>query len=399
MRASQLCPSVVAVFCCFSLFHSFPMAETAKSSPTNVLRLGPSSWLTSLANGHPRWQLIRRKPSPPSKPTKPIQSMSSRPNRWNRFNRRLGSLQSVLNAVLPVAVPSSRRPSNSIKASQPPNRRQSVLSTVLGRPETKPIKKNLVESRQLGLIRTLFRYPLLLVFSNLFNLPLLPMLLLASPGLNGLPLASSLASSSPALSLATSLLGGANASPLSSSSSSAPITIPQLGQMFSVNSSGVFGSFITDLITEIQAGSNLVNDFLQTVGNAIVKPNRVGVSSGNFANAQPHIGARRPPSAPSAPTLSGGFHANSSSATFGTWVNGTEVVLATNDSSDAGYSFSNELSPSSSSPFSSSDGSNSVVPPAGSNLLNQLATSLVESSKKHHISGDWPVLRSFKLRV
>lgn len=308
---------------------------------------------------------------------------------WKRLisiARRLNALRNFWNSLGPItsasaspstaaaaAVSSVIRNKNKPSIASNQKRPTSLANALSLRRRWSRPSRSAIEGRQLGLIRTLFRYPLLLVFSNLFSLPLLPMLLIASPVLNSLP-------NTPSSSLAGSggfPFGG------SSSGSSFPLTMAQINQLLSVNSTGFLGNFVSDIISDLQAGSSVVNDFLQNLGNSIGKPNRVS-SPGNFAN-NPDLDPSRRPLTPAS------FAGSSLNATLSKYVNGTEVVIANLSSPDSNsYSiesssdnFALPSSPSSSS-GSSSASSASVV---SSSLLNQLANSLVESSKNHHITG------------
>lgn len=141
-----------------------------------------------------------------------------------------------------------------------------------------------MESRQaVNLIKTLFRFPVLLLFSNLFNLPLLPTLILASPFLNNkdpssmaasLANQASSASGATASSAATALFNAVS-SPMLQASSSNQITstLPfSLNPLVPINQ--LLNNFVGELVQELQ-NTPVFSSFIQGVNQVLVKPNRV----------------------------------------------------------------------------------------------------------------------------
>ena len=150
-----------------------------------------------------------------------------------------------------------------------------------------------MESRQaMNLIKTLFRFPVLLLFSNIFQLPLLPTLILASPFLNqeGTHSPANLLSSTLTSSLTNSLLNSASSSSAAASgalassaatANSAPLQASSSNQIathlpFSLNPlmpiNQLLNNFISEIIGDLQ-NMPVLNNLMQGFSQVLTKPN------------------------------------------------------------------------------------------------------------------------------
>lgn len=137
------------------------------------------------------------------------------------------------------------------------------------------------ESKQaMNYIRTLFRFPVLLLFSNLFQLPLLPTLILASPFLNN-PDGSTSSITNSLLNSASNSLSNTLSNAVASSNNQMQTAGSQQITShlpFSLNPlvpiDQLLNNFVSELIGGLQ-NTPIFNNLMQSVNQALNKPNRV----------------------------------------------------------------------------------------------------------------------------
>lgn len=247
-----------------------------------------------------------------------------------------------------------------------------------------------VESRQvMNLIRTLFRFPVLLLFSNIFQLPLLPTLILASPFLNnnqeGATSPNALANSlgqalfnsvSPSLAGAVHSAGGAASSGLQTAASNQVAShLP-----FSLNPLLPIDQLLNNFVSEIIGGlqnTPLFNSLMAGVNQMLVKPNRVTTLQSQALPVQ-------------------SIHSNALNVTkkqtgeaslLSAALNATADELLSGNASTLSMSYQE---PSQSAPLPNIPLIGPVPDPenpAGGSLLSTLASSLLETNKNHQLTG------------
>ena len=236
-----------------------------------------------------------------------------------------------------------------------------------------------VESRQvMNLIRTLFRFPVLLLFSNIFQLPLLPTLILASPFLNnqegsaGSPnaLANSIGSALFNSVGAAHAAGGSGALQTAASNPAAS-HLP-----FSLNPLVPIDQLLNNFVSEILGGlqnTPLFNSLLNGVQQVLVKPNRVTTLQSQALSG--------PASALNATKKQTG------KAVLSSALNTTADELIAGNASTLSLS---DQEPAESAPLPNIPLLGPVPDPdnpAGGSLLSTLASSLLETNKNHQLTG------------
>ena len=237
-----------------------------------------------------------------------------------------------------------------------------------------------VESRQvMNLIRTLFRFPVLLLFSNIFQLPLLPTLILASPFLNNQE--GSASSNALANSISNALFnsvnpagaahsaGGLQAAGSQSVASHLPFSLNPL-----VPIDQLLNNFVSEIIGGLQ-NTPLFNSLLTGVQQMLVKPNRVAQLSALPGQSANPLNVTKKQTGEAI-----------ASAVLSTALNATADELISGNASTLSMSYQE---PSSSAPLPNVPLIGPVQDPdnpAGS-LLSTLASSLLETNKNQQLAG------------
>lgn len=256
-----------------------------------------------------------------------------------------------------------------------------------------------MESRQsvVNLLRTLFRFPVLLLFSNIFQLPLLPTLILASPFLNSQEspnsISNSLASTISKTPLSAAVtnavqntvsgaLAPSSATPLQTASSQQIAShLPfSLNPLVPINQ--LLNNFINEVIGDLQ-NAPIFNSLIQGVNQALAKPNRLGIQMQNqpLPSSSQQLSPNQP--LPTNQLLNQNLTKPISS------LNATDADLISNAST---VSFAYQEPPRLVEPLPNKPLIGPVLDengnvPGGNSILNTLASSLLESNKNYQLTG------------
>jgi len=255
-----------------------------------------------------------------------------------------------------------------------------------------------MESRQVvNMIRTLFRFPVLLLFSNMFQLPLLPTLILASPFLNNEPgspnalsnsmnqLANTISKTPIPATVANSIqnsqalqntFSASASNPQAASSNQIATHLPfSLNPLVPINQ--LLNNFINEVIGDLQ-NTPIFNNLVQGFNQMLVKPNRPMQNQLN-----------QPPSQVTATQL---LNQNLTKPISGNSTNDTDLLAAGSNASASTMSFAYQEPPlpALSEPLPNIPligpvpDENGNLP--GNSILNTLASSLLESNKNYQLT-------------